>query len=345
MQARDNKAMKFSMASVVRLFLLGCVVPILMSLIVYQGFSTNYTARVFSEQGFHRQYDQGIYRYRVLGKIVFLKTYDAVKQYGLPTIAPASLKLQDPQGDRQFYSAYFYVNTFFLCLMCIVLFFIFGRRNQALGFLTLDLPILFLCSLIALTQYVVAPYDILSYFFLTVAAWLIVRGDRSLWNPAALCMIVILATLTRETAVLIPAFHFAVHYKAILTKPTSFKINKQQGIIILLAICFTATYIALRMAFGSEQALFQRWMTLEDFTIYPIAGLTFAASILLLLFLSGEVTTEMTIFFIAALPYIASIPFIANPWEIRLWMPVILFLMILKMQALQSEARQGDSAD
>src|SRR6266540_2096359 len=163
--------MKITTAPFLRILLLGCVIPIIASSIVYQGFTTNYTTQVFSEQSFKNQYENGIYKYRVLGRVLLLKTYKLINSYELPTLTPFnSLKLLDRAGDIEFFSAYFYINTVFLCLTCMVLFFILGGHTKDTDFMNVDLPILFICFLIAITQYVIVPYDNISYFFLATAA-------------------------------------------------------------------------------------------------------------------------------------------------------------------------------
>ena len=45
----------------------------------------------------------------------------------------------------------------------------------------------------------------------------------------------------------------------------------------------------------------------------------------------------MWVFLVAALPYVIPMLFIANPWEIRLWVPVILLLMLLKLNAVKMQ--------
>ncbi len=333
--------MKRLAVPLIRLSLLSLIIPLIMGIIVYQGFSTNYTSRVFSEQSFKRQYESGVYKYRVLGRVLLLETYERIKQYNLPVISPTSLKLIDPQGNRQFYSAYFYVNTFFLCLTCLLLFFIFGGHRKNAGFLNTDLPILFLCSLMALSQYTVVPYDTLTYFFLSAAALIIQSKQRS-WNILALGIIVVLATLTRETAALILAFYFAQHYKAILTKPSHFKLNKEQGTLLLLTICFAMTYAALRLTLGFEHALFQTFTFPQNYNIFSLAGILFFVSLTLLLLLTQTAMNEMLAFLIAALPYIILMLLVAAPWEIRLWIPLILLLTIMKVKTIPQNNSMED---
>jgi len=339
---RRSSEVKTTTAPLLRIFLLGCIIPVIMSTIVYEGFSTNYTTEVFSERGFKNQYENGIYKYRLLGRVLLLKTYDYIKNHKLPTLAPIALKSLDQNGDFQFYSAYFYMNTLFLCLTCMVLFFILGGHNSNTNFTTVDLPLLFMCFLMAIAQYVVVPYDTLSYFFLSLAILLMFRGNPSVWISFALGVIVVLAALTRETAALILAFYFAHNYKNILTRPTPFKFNRQQKTLLLIVACFVFTYATLRAIFGYKQAIFQNVMFLVYFDIFSSAGIILVLSINLLIFFTKPVTREMLVFLIAGLPYMVPMLLIANPWEIRLWVPIILLLTIMKMKATQAEIFPSD---
>jgi hypothetical protein len=312
---------------------------------VYGGFSTNYTTKVFSESGFEQQYGNGIYRYRILGNALLLKTYDLVKRYNLPTFAPRSLLLLDPAGKPQFYMAYFYLNTFFFCLTSIVLLIIFGAHRQNTDFTEVELPVLLMGFLIAMSQYVVVPYDTLSYFLLCLAILIIIRNSTTLWNQAALCIVVILATLARETAVLILAFYFATHYEEILIKPASLRINQKQGVLLILAGCFLFTYFGLRWVLGYDHAVYQAFLLLYNINLpHALLGILFYLSIALLAFVTTTLTKEISVFFIVTFPYVLFILMFADPWEIRLWTPLILIMIIMKVRASEPGTRSGGTS-
>lgn len=342
--------MRVNVAFFARLLLLGFILPIIMSAVVYQGFSSNYTVRLFSEQGFRWQYETGVYKYRVLGRFLLIGTYRCIQHHDLPTIAPLALRVLDQRGDPQFYSAYFYLNTIFLCLTCLALFFALGGHRAGADFLSADLPVLFLMSLMTLSQYVVVPYDMLSYFFLAVAAWLVVRGIREWWEILASGAMVVLGTLTRETTALILALHLACNYRAILTIPVGMRLNHAQRTLVWLTACFVATYLGLRIAFGYERPVFETMIFPTGYDvstqigILAFVGIAFLAGIVLLLFSSRPNVTGMWVFLLASLPYLGAMPFIATTWEIRLWVPVILLLTIIKVNASRLEGGPESAA-
>ncbi len=327
--------MRFYVNVLTRLLLLGCVIPLTISTMVYEGFTTNYTRYVFSQRGFESQYNEGIYKYRVLGKALLLKTYRVIKHYEIPTIKPQFLSLLDENADRKFYSAYFYMNTIFLCLTSIMLFFVLGGQKN-LNFITVDLPIISMCFLMGITQYVVVPYDTLSYFFLALAAFFIISSRQTLWNTMALCFVVVSATLTRETSALILALYFAMNYRTILAKPTSLMINQTQRDFFLITICYISTYVGLRYVLGGANVIYQDLRILENINPLSLLSIIFFGSFAILVSITESASKSVLVLYIVSLPYIISIVLIANPWEIRLWIPIILLVLILKVKAAQA---------
>lgn len=319
----------------IRLLVLGCLIPLTISTMVYAGFTTNYTRYVFSQGGFESQYNNGVYKYRVLGRFMLLQTYKVIKQYRIPTIGPQSLLILDKDGDPKFYSAYFYMNTVFLCLTSIILFFVLDGRHN-LNFIMVDLPIISMALLMGITQYVVVPYDTLSYFFLTLATFLIYRQKQTLWNTLALCIVIILATLTRETSSLIVAFYTAVNYKTLLAKPKSLRINPTQMEWFIIIFSYISTYAGLRYIYiwGGEHTIYQNIRILENINDpLSLLSIMFFGSTAIIVSLTQSATKSLFVFYIASLPYILAILLIAIPWEIRLWTPIILLVLILKVKA------------
>ena len=200
-----------------------------------------------------------------------------------------------------------------------------------------DLPVLFMCFLIGISQYVVVPYDTLSYFLLCIAVILSIYDNGTLWNLLGLCTVVILATLTRETAAFILSFYFAINYKTILTKPTTFKINQKQGVLLIITACFIFTYVALRWVFGYDHAIYETVVLSKNINQpNAILGMLFFISIALIIFITKAVTKEFSVFFVVTCPYVLFVLLFAEAWEIRLWTPLILLLIIMKVRASQS---------
>jgi len=313
-----------------RFAVLGFLIPIVFSFVVYAGFNSNYTSQGLTLQGFEEQYFNGVYRYRILGRSMLLETYELVKTFDLPV-------LETSIGDPQFYSAYFYLNTLFLCLTCATLFFVLGGNTRA-SFSKVDLPLLFICSLMSLGQFVVVPYDTLSYFLLALSALVVLRSKKSVWQIIILCALVILATLTRESAVLIVSFYFSVDYSQILRKSKGLRWTHEQVTLLAISASFTFTYLILRLILGFSQSLFQNLTIVGNSNLRSAFGLLFLIGMVFLMLASSSRSKNSVLFAISSLPYLIPMGLIAVTWEIRLWVP---FLMLLLILVLENENKPG----
>jgi len=324
-----------SASRVIRLVCLGFVIPLVLSMVVYFGFASNYSAGVFSEAGFRGQYETGIFKYRVLGRLTLLKINEIVESSTFPAIAPRAMFLLDRNGSPFFYTAYFLNNTLFLCLACGVLMLLFERlsppRNVWIG----DLLVVLLCLLMAVTQYVVVPYDTMASFFLCLAFGLVL-GEQKLFKIILLGLVIVLGTLTRETAALILAFYFAAHHRRLLARPLRW--SPQLSALIFLGACFFCTYEGMRLALGPGDATFQDVQIKDNLTSpFGLAGLLFFLAVTAVLLLNGPGRRESLLFLLASLPYLLFILFTARLWEMRLWIPVFLSIVTLKVWRMGME--------
>ncbi len=182
---------------------------------------------------------------------------------------------------------------------------------------------------INLTQYVIAPYDILSYFLFVLGVCLITQSDSRV-GFAGLCCTVILATLTRESSILIPVFYLAWHSH----DPAMMRVkaNPRRFVrLIVLCLCFIIPYFLLRVWLGFHNAYFENMRFVENFGFFELTG------IILFLVISGYLLMDpcrrnpCLCFFLGAIPYTLFVLNVANTKEVRLWVPVILGLVILRI--------------
>lgn len=315
------------MWKMIRFLCVAWILPLILSLVVYFGFSTNWTVDVFSRAGFEVQYSGGIYKYRLIGTFIQARLVDVLERIGFEGGAPKNLKIMDPAGSPVFYTAYFVNNTLFICLACSVFYYLFHARYSLQPPLLIDALVFLVGLLMAISQYVVVPYDMLSYFLLAVAIHL-VTGQQTLPRVGLLGLVVVLAALARETAALIIPFYAAVHYRQIFAKPL---FGRHQVILCGLAACFLCTYGALRLAFGGDRALYHAiWLGCNLTMPFNVMGLIFMAAVLTVLLTDELARQECLIFTLGALPYLVAVTIVGITWEIRLWVPVILCLIALK---------------
>ena len=65
-----------------RLFIAAIFLPLAFSGMMYIGSTTAYTWGVFDKVGFHQQYSDGIYKYRVLGRESLLYFFQKFRKFG-----------------------------------------------------------------------------------------------------------------------------------------------------------------------------------------------------------------------------------------------------------------------
>jgi len=304
-------------------FVLCFVFPMLLGIFAYYGFSSTYSATLFDSSGFHAQYDYGIYRYRVLGKVLFLGIDHVLERYRHGQV---------PQLGTNFYLSYFLLNTTFVCLTAWAL--------QA----TLDLPVftkseiekklwvMVVALLITVTQYVITPYDTLSYFFIVAAAYLMMRDSTPL-STLGLAAVMILGTLTRETPALIVAL-----YAALWVMRHSVGFRPTIPVLATLFAVFLATYLGLRFALGWDSHAVDQGLT-GHVPFKGIAGVLFLISgILLTMDLANRAKVKTALLFLAfSSPYLAVSLLTGMPFEVRLWVPIFLGLILIHAMRFDGE--------
>lgn len=319
------------MGRIAHFVLIGVALPCILSFVVYYGFFSDYAGAGFHREGFRRYYESGVVKYRVLGRELLLNVHSVVVSptragYWLRKLlpnAPRCLPMADPKGNAYFYGALFIWNT--LCLVgASWLLYAFLRKSAAapwqqaaaLGRHAVGL------FLMAITQFVPSAYDLLTCVFLLAAAYCMVYGGRWGYPLALACML--MGTLTRESAVLVAVFFLAYHFDDVL------RLRRQPllKLVGLLAV-FAVTYMALRFAYGFDHAMWQmvRWrLNLTD--PKSLCGLL-ALPVVCWAIMAGAAHRRCWVFLGACLPYVAAMTLVANTWEIRLWVPVWLGLLLL----------------
>ena len=317
------------MSILCRFFFLGFFLPLILCFIMYFGTTSNYTSGVFNAESFSEQYDHGIYKYRVLGKETLLWIKDAIDKGSLPNIQVSEAAIADSSFDSAFYSAYFFNTLIFFILTGLTLCFVF-KLNRVSAFEQADMPVMTIVLLIAITQYIIVPYDTLSYFFLALAMLLTTAEKSTYAKTIILVITALLAAYTRETALLIISFYGAFHARKLLAKPFT-QLIREKVTFILLCLAFACVYIGLRFQLGFEQGLLQDFRLLKSLNPISMLGVVFVGGFLISLFFTPKVTTEMKVFLLLSLPYIGMILLAGRPQELRLWVPLIMCLFYLKL--------------
>lgn len=312
--------------------LIVAILPCLLSFVIYYGFFTAYVGEAFHREAFRAHYESGVYRYRVLGRELLLATHSVVVSQTkvgqlarriLPE-APRGMALADAKGDGWFYGSFFILNTAFLVGASLLLYAIcfrggLGAQDRALAAGKYSMGLL----IMTLTQFVPTAYDMLSCFFLLAAAYLIVRPMR--WGFAGVLLCVGLGALTRESAAMILALYLAYHVGDLM------RLNREAiwRLTTMIAL-FAVVYVALRLYYGTEHAVCQmvRWR-LNVMDQKSLFGLLLLPALCGLIMAGVARPMRCWVFLAACAPYALAMLTIANTWEVRLWVPVWLGLLVL----------------
>ena len=301
-------------ARLVRKLLLCLVAPVCANYIAYYGFVTHYSVGVFSPRGIHAQYDNEVFKYRVLGKALLLGVYRALEYLWPGAGGWGRLSAFLGTDSVNFYHSYFLLNTAFLCLTLLVV-------SDRLC----DLELLVVTLLVALTQFVVVPYDAAAYFFLACT----LRWRRSLPLTA---LVVLLATLNRETAALSLSLYASLFFLG--------RGGSLRGLAVLTSV-FLAAYLSLRIAFGWETAVGNEITLFKYMNMNSALGIGFAVA-------AGYALvrrpTAAAVFLACSAPYVLSILLTGNPFEVRLWVPLLLGVMFVQAED-EAGAGAGPEAD
>jgi hypothetical protein len=290
---------------------------------------------VFSEKSFTEFYGQNVFRYRILGKNIHLWLYHTLQgtsnmdQMKANDVYDKRLTALDPNADNTFYLTYFFIATFFSILAALALLYLFDSSRL---FEMTELKKIFVTSslllVIGFLEFVITPYDNITYFFMIVNILLFLKFlETKQWMFFVLLNLsVILSTLNHESALLSLSFMAAVYFSYY-----GFNFRWVRLMIIPVA-CYLLTWLALRayISYSGPGVVAEGLKITRNLNILNISGmmgLLFAViTFYFLLNIADNPLNKKIIwnFLLMASPYILMIPVIGIMIEARLWMPVII---------------------
>lgn len=310
--------------------------PSVCLLVAFFGFVTNYTTDVFSAAGLAQHYERSIFRFRVLGRWMLLELSALLERLPITYPVPRALTLMDPVASGATYWAYVLQHILCVGAGCSVLLCVLRRRQAERERGEPELLVAAIGAGFALSTYVVTPYDAPFFTCLCVAIALTLQVPPGrAWLPLGLVTVV--ASSIRETGYFIPAFFFAVHHQEMLRR------GPARRTFVLVGAAWVLTYAGLRVAFGLQNSVYYavQWSSNGRWT--SVAGFTLLLGLLPLL-LHGARNRHACLWYLAAsTPYVLFIAVFAEPWEIRLWVPVIAPLLVLRVVNLGPVGRPHEA--
>ncbi len=307
------------------------IVPISLNIIIYFGFTSQYTGNVFSKDTFLKQYNNGIYKYRFFSKILLLDTYKAINTLHDETEPKKFIKFLDEQGTNNFYASYFILNTFFSILLAIIIYYcIFNSHYfNFSGYYEKVISFLFINLIMYVSEYVIVPYDFSGYTFFIISSILTLAyiKQNNILLMAIICLILIISTLNRETSYISLTF-----FTTLIVTEKGIKNNIFKLLIPIL--CFTGTYLGLRIYMGFENGILEKIINNFEINVL-IINLFILVFCIGLSYIAFRMTSnkmnkrKMMIFLLLNTPYILTCLLGGRWFELRLFIPLYLGLIFL----------------
>jgi hypothetical protein len=322
-----------------RYMFIGIIFPFLVQYVIYYRFTPNYNVNAFSEAHFTEGSNKGVFRYRLLGREMHLWLFKKLSMIpGMRNMKEnplyeKRLDYLDADADYTFYFTYFLIALLFSILTSVFLLLIFdsGPFFKMSEPQKIFIPS-FLILFIGLTNFVITPYDNLSYFFLTLAIFSFLKYlYSSKWiHYSLVCMVILLATLNRESSLLILSFMAGIYISV-------YKIQDLRWIrkMIVPVFCFIIPYVALRYFLGGDPEVSAGSFLLDNLSIFKISKLSGFLFVPVFFYMLWHMTNSrenrrlIINFLMMASPYIVIIPVIGILIEYRLWVPVLIPVIVL----------------
>ena len=286
-----------------------------------------YSSKVLNYADFENQFHSGIYQYRTFSGYFLIWIYDFLSTLNID-YQIFKLKFFNTDAEPKMYLSFFILNTIFLILSSIVLVFITETKNfiatQSEKILMISVAIF----AISLSQFVIVPYDVSSYFFLLFFFFFLLKylEKDSALNLIILLVILIISTFNRESSALSLSLAATLLY-------AKFGLKKKMYLpIIFLFVSFIAVYLGMRL--WSESFSTNDGNLLEENFSQPknFLGILFWMIFFiftLILAKDRKGVRLILIFHVLSFPYILMCFYTGILYEVRLYIPIFLTSLIL----------------
>jgi len=331
--AIKNKVMEQKIGNFFRAFL-SMLYMGLLNFFVFFGFSNHYSSGTFVLENFQEQYNSGVYQFRLISTKLIGWLYQILDKTNID-FSSYPVHFLNPDADIKLYWAFFIYTTFFAMLTLLVMNVFLNNEKITVRDPYRILILLFAATIIAISQFVIVPYDTFAYFMLVLFALVFIRflqRKQPGLNFFLMCLFIIIGTANRETMAL--ALSLAA---ALLLSERGIGKDSFWPLVVLVAL-FIGTYISLRIFFHAsvthDSSLFAQNFTNPK----NIAGLVFGVILLILPLLMAtryEQKKFILFFYVASLPYILFCLAVGILFEVRLFVPVFLIAMLLSTFSMQ----------
>ena len=294
---------------------------------VYFGFANIYSSTIFNYENFHEQFNSGIYQYRILSSYFFVWVYDFLSFLNVD-YQVFKLKFINPNSEPQMYLSFYILNTFFMVLSAIMLVLITDSKNFIATSAEKILIVAISLFSIALSTFVIVPYDVSSYFFILVFFYFMLQylQKQSILLLVLLSIIIILSTFNRESSALSLSLAATLLY-------SKFGLKKETIVpIVVLGLSFLGVYLGLRLI-SENFTTNDGNLLVQNFTQPKnLLGLLFWLvffGFTLMLAKDKKTLNYILLFHLLSFPYLLLCIYTGILYEIRLYIPLLLTSLLL----------------
>lgn len=294
---------------------------------VYFSFGNIYSSKILNYENFQQQFHSGIYQYRILSGYFLIWIYDLLSILNID-YQIFKLKFLNDASQPKMYLSFFILNTFFLILSSALMVFITETKNFIATNSEKMLMVTAAIFVIAITQFVIVPYDVSSYFFLLLFFFILIKylNINDLTHLILLMIVIAFSTLNRESS----AISISLAATLLFAK---FGLKKETIIPVIGLVCaFIVVYIGMRIFSDNfstnDGSLFAQNFAQPKNLLGILFWMVFF-SFTLLIAENPERRRNIIIFHVLSAPYILMCFYTGILYEVRLYVPLFLTSLFL----------------
>lgn len=308
-------------------FLLVSLFAIVVNSFIYFSFGNIYSSSVLNYTDFQNQFQSGIYQYRILSGYFLNFAHDFLSTLSID-YQLFRLKFTNHNAEPQMYLSFYLLNTGFLVLSGFVMTLITESKSFIASESEKILLIIIALFTIAISQFVIVPYDVSSYFFLLAFFFFLIKylEKNTPFYLLILGVLMVISTLNRESSALSLSLMAIVLY-------TKFGLKKETIVpIAVLGFIFISVYLGMRVMsenFSTNDGnLFTENFSQPKNFLGMLFWLIFFLFTLILA-KDKKAVRMILIFHFLSLPYILMCIYTGILYEIRLYVPLFLTALFL----------------
>lgn len=289
---------------------------------VYFSFGNIYSSSVLNYADFQNQFHSGIYQYRVLSGYFLTLIYELLSSLNID-YQVFKLKFFNDNAEPQLYLSFFILNTFFLVLSAAIMVLLTETKNFVATESEKILLVIVAIFTIGLTQFVIVPYDVSSYFFLLAFFFFSSKylENNSLANLLILVVLMIISTLNRESSALSLSLVATMLY-------AKFGLKKESVLpIVILGITFISVYLGMRLMSESFSTNDGNLLAQNFTQPKNLLGILFWVTFFLLSIILAKDKKAVRLIFVfhfLSFPYLIMCFYTGILYEVRLYVPLFL---------------------